>query len=29
MQEMFTEPPPPFDEILRKLRNIEDILNKG
>ena len=29
MQEMFTEPPPPFDEILRQLRNIEDTLNKG
>jgi hypothetical protein len=29
MQEMFTEPPPPFDEILRQLRNIEEILNKG
>ena len=29
MQEMFTEPPPPFNEILRQLRNIEDILNKG
>ena len=29
MQEMFTEPPPPFDEILRQLRNIEDALNKG
>lgn len=28
MQEMFTEPPPPFDEILRQLRNIEDTLNK-
>ncbi|MFA4947592.1 MAG: nucleotidyl transferase AbiEii/AbiGii toxin family protein [Candidatus Krumholzibacteriia bacterium] len=29
MQEMFTEPPPSFDEILRQLRNIEDTLNKG
>jgi hypothetical protein len=29
MQEMFTEPPPPFNEILRRLRNIEDTLNKG
>ena len=29
MQEMFTEPPPPFDDILRQLRNIEDTLNKG
>jgi hypothetical protein len=29
MQEMFTEPPPPFDEILRQLRNVEEILNKG
>lgn len=29
MQEMFTEPPPPFDDILRQLRNIEDRLNKG
>jgi hypothetical protein len=29
MQEMFTEPPPPFDEILRQLRNIEDALNQG
>lgn len=28
MQEMFTEPPPPFDEILRQLRSIEDMLNK-
>jgi len=27
MQEMFTEPPP-FDEILRQLRNIEDTINK-
>jgi hypothetical protein len=29
MQEMFIEPPPPFDEILRQLRNIEDALNRG
>jgi hypothetical protein len=29
MQEMFTEPPPPFDEILRQLRSIEDAINKG
>jgi hypothetical protein len=29
MQEMFTEPPQPFSEILRQLRNIEDTLNKG
>jgi len=29
MQEMFTEPPPPLNEILRQLRNIEDTLNKG
>jgi hypothetical protein len=29
MQEMFTEPPPQFEEILRQLRNIEDTLNKG
>jgi len=29
MQEMFIEPPPPFEEILRQLRNIEDTLNKG
>jgi hypothetical protein len=29
MQEMFTEPPPPLDEILRQLRNIEDTINKG
>ena len=29
MQEMFTEPPPPFDEILQQLRNIEEKLNKG
>lgn len=28
MHVMFIEPPPPFDEILRQLRNIEDILNK-
>lgn len=28
MQEMFTEPPPPFDDILRQLRRIEDVLNK-
>lgn len=29
IQEMFTEPPPPFDDILRQLKNIEDTLNKG
>jgi hypothetical protein len=29
MQGMFTEPPPPFEEILRQLRNIEGTLNKG
>jgi hypothetical protein len=28
MQEMFTEPPPQFDEILRQLRKIENTLNK-
>ncbi len=27
MQEMFTEAPPPFDDILRQLRSIEDRLN--
>ena len=29
MQEMFTEPPPPFDDILRQLRRIEATLNKA
>lgn len=29
MQEMFTEPPPPFDAILRQLRILEDALNEG
>ena len=29
MQEMFTEPPPPFDNILRQLRSIEDAINNG
>jgi hypothetical protein len=29
MQEMFTEPPPPFEEILRQLQKIEDTFNKG
>ncbi len=29
MQEMFTEPPPPFDNILRQLRSIEDAINSG
>jgi hypothetical protein len=29
MQEMFIEPPPPFDDILRQLRSIEDAVNKG
>ena len=29
MQEMFTEQPPPFDDILRQLRSIEDAINKG
>ena len=27
MQEMFTEAPPPFEELLRQLRNTEDTLN--
>jgi len=27
MRTMFTEPPPPFDEILRQLRRIEDTIN--
>ena len=27
MQEMFTEPPPPFDDVLDELRSIEDVLN--
>ncbi len=29
MQEMFTEPPPPFDDILRQLQRIEDAINSG
>jgi hypothetical protein len=29
MQPMFTEPPPPFDEILGQLRSIEDTINRG
>ena len=29
MLPMFTETPPPFDEILRQLRSIEDSINKG
>jgi len=29
MQEMFTEPPPLFDNILRQLRSIEDAINNG
>ena len=29
MQEMFTEPPPSFDDILAQLRNIEVRLNTG
>lgn len=29
MRTMFTEPPPPFDEILRQLQRIEDTINKG
>jgi len=29
MQEMFTEPPPPFDDLLRQLRSIEDTINHG
>jgi len=28
MRTMFTEPPPPFDDILQQLRSIEDNLNK-